>query len=195
LSKPVRAGRSRDQHHARGARSFARHALRGIAPQFAAATLVEVLGVGRRVWLGLVHRLGVMRPPPAIAEMRDDLYRSLEAFARMAGGYSKVKEAYSDFRWADFFRREIDGPLDTQDLFADALARAIRLARSNKARDLPGFVGCAAKAPSAAQKPASARIDTAPPGNVVQTSSPSPSPLGAAFSVSSLPSRLGFRPR
>lgn len=79
--------------------------------------------------------------PHSLADMRDDPYRSLEAFAQLAGGYEKVKQAYPDFRWADFFRRHIDGPLDTVPGFALALARAVKLARSGKAKGLPGFVG------------------------------------------------------
>lgn len=79
--------------------------------------------------------------PHSLAEMRDDPYRSLEAFVQLAGGYDKVKQAYRDFRWADFFRRHIDGPLDTVAGFALALAQGVKLARSSKARGLPGFVG------------------------------------------------------
>lgn len=79
--------------------------------------------------------------PHSIGEMRDDPYRSLEAFAQLAGGYEKVKQAYPDFRWADFFRRHIDGPLDSVADFALALARSVKLARSGKARGLPGWIG------------------------------------------------------
>ncbi|MBY4898535.1 ParB/Srx family N-terminal domain-containing protein [Cupriavidus sp. AU9028] len=79
--------------------------------------------------------------PHSIGDMRDDPYRSLEAFAQLAGGYEKVKQAYPDFRWADFFRRHIDGPLDTVADFALALALAVKLARSGKARGLPGWIG------------------------------------------------------
>jgi len=79
--------------------------------------------------------------PGDVHGMRDDPYRSLEAFAQRAGAYRKVRTAYPDFRWADFFRREIDGPFDTPHGFAVALVRAVRLARSGAARDLPGYIG------------------------------------------------------
>jgi len=79
--------------------------------------------------------------PASIHDMRDDPYRSLEAFVQLAGGYRKVREAYPDFRWADFFRRHIDGPLDSQQSFAAALVRAFRLAQSEEARSLPGYIG------------------------------------------------------
>lgn len=79
--------------------------------------------------------------PPDIHAMRDDPYRSLEAFVQLSGGYRKVKAAYPDFRWADFFRRHIEGPFDTHHGFAAALARAVQLALSTKARGLPGYIG------------------------------------------------------
>ncbi|MCD9122703.1 ParB-like protein [Cupriavidus gilardii] len=79
--------------------------------------------------------------PRSVAGMRDDPYRSLEAFARIAGGYRKVKQAYPDFKWADFFRREIRGPMDNPECFAYALALAVKAARSPKARGLPGYIG------------------------------------------------------
>ncbi|KAA0179335.1 hypothetical protein FX016_19920 [Cupriavidus gilardii] len=86
------------------------------------------------------ERQGLAALPHSLAEMRDDPYRSLEAFAQLAGGYDKVKQAYPDFRWADFFRRHIDGRLDTVPGFALALAHAVKLARSSKARGLPGHL-------------------------------------------------------
>lgn len=96
----------------------------------------------------LVHpydERGKRRPlselPDAVHHMHDDPYRSLEAFVQLAGGYRKVKQAYPDFRWADFFRRHIDGPLDTRHNFAVAVAHGFRLAHSARARKLPGYVG------------------------------------------------------
>lgn len=79
--------------------------------------------------------------PPDIHAMRDDPYRSLEAFVQLAGGYRKVKAAYPDFRWADFFRKHIEGPFDSHHAFAGALADAVQLALSPKARGLPGYIG------------------------------------------------------
>lgn len=87
------------------------------------------------------QRRPVRELPTNVHDMRDDPYRSLEAFVQLSGGYEKVDTAYSDFRWADFFRKHIDGPLDTHHTFAAALARGCKLARSAKARDLPGYLG------------------------------------------------------
>ena len=79
--------------------------------------------------------------PVSIHDMRDDPYRSLEAFVQLAGGYRKVREAYPDFKWADFFRQHIGGPLDTPEAFAAAMVRAFHLAQGAMARDLPGYIG------------------------------------------------------
>ncbi len=92
--------------------------------------------------------------PPDIHGMRDDPYRSLEAFVQLSGGYRKVKAAYPDFRWADFFRKHIDGPLDSHHTFAAALALGMRLALSTKARGLPGYIGPCKSAYKPANKPA-----------------------------------------
>lgn len=86
-------------------------------------------------------RRPVRELPDDVHNMRDDPYRSLEAFVQLAGGYRKVKTAYSDFRWADFFRKHITGPLDSHHTFAAALARGLKLATSPKARKLPGYIG------------------------------------------------------
>ncbi|PLQ00580.1 ParB-like protein [Cupriavidus pauculus] len=87
------------------------------------------------------RRRPISELPSDVHSMRDDPYRSLEAFVQLAGGYRKVKTAYSDFRWADFFRKQIKGPLDTHHTFAAALAKGLQLATSPKARDLPGYLG------------------------------------------------------
>lgn len=79
--------------------------------------------------------------PPDIHGMRDDPYRTLEAFVQLSGGYRKVKAAYPDFRWADFFRKHIAPSFDTHHGFATALANAVQLALSKKAHGLPGYIG------------------------------------------------------
>lgn len=87
------------------------------------------------------RRRPIRELPDNVHDMRDDPYRSLEAFVQLAGGYRKVKTAYSDFRWADFFREHITGSLDSHHTFAAALARGVKLATSPKARGLPGYIG------------------------------------------------------
>ncbi|RZT39559.1 ParB-like protein [Cupriavidus agavae] len=79
--------------------------------------------------------------PATVMGMRDDPYRSLAAFTRNAGAYRKPGNAYGDFRWAAFFRRHVEEDLQSIAGFARAMTIAIPLARSSKARKLPGFVG------------------------------------------------------
>lgn len=79
--------------------------------------------------------------PATVMGMRDDPYRSLAAFTREAGAYRKPGNAYGDFRWAGFFRRHVHEDMQSIAGFARALSVAIPLARSSKARRLPGFVG------------------------------------------------------
>lgn len=98
--------------------------------------------------LGHVHpydehgkRLDTSALPATVMGMRDDPYRSLAAFTRDAGAYRKPGNAYGDFRWAGFFRRHVEEDLQSIAGFARAMTVAIPLARSSKARRLPGFVG------------------------------------------------------
>ncbi len=83
--------------------------------------------------------------PATVMTMRDDPYRSLAAFTRNAGAYRKPGNAYGDFRWAAFFRRHVEEDMHSIAGFARAMTVAITLARSGKARRLPGFVGACGK--------------------------------------------------
>jgi len=86
-------------------------------------------------------RLEIDALPATLMAMRDDPYRSLAAFTRNAGAYRKPGNAYGDFRWAAFFRRHVEEDLQSIAGFARAMTIAIPLARSSKARALPGFIG------------------------------------------------------
>ncbi|MFJ4290608.1 ParB-like protein [Cupriavidus sp. NPDC089707] len=79
--------------------------------------------------------------PPTVMGMRDDPYRSLAAFACAAGAYRKPGSAYGDFCWAGFLRDRVLQDLDSIAGFGLALAESIKLARSSKARRLPGYCG------------------------------------------------------
>ncbi|MCY1519253.1 putative ParB-like nuclease [compost metagenome] len=79
--------------------------------------------------------------PPTVMGMRDDPYRSLAAFARLAGAYRKPGSAYGDFCWAGFLRDRVVQDHDSIAGFGLALSESISLARSGKARRLPGFCG------------------------------------------------------
>ena len=95
----------------------------------------------------LVHpydNFGTRRPyvsiPKHLTHLKDDPYRSLAGEVRRAGGYSKDVEAYSEFLWADFLRQRIRPEVVKRD-FTGALDRALRLARTDAARYLPGWTG------------------------------------------------------
>ncbi|AYM62333.1 chromosome partitioning protein ParB [Agrobacterium fabrum] len=78
--------------------------------------------------------------PKNIHDLEDDPFRSLAGALRMAGGYAKVIIPFSEFGWADFLRRRIDRDL-LSDSFDEALAEAMKLAKSGEARHLPGWCG------------------------------------------------------
>ena len=79
--------------------------------------------------------------PMDIRGMSDDPYRSLAWMVRKEGGFENCDETFSEFKWADFFRKRELLETHGRKGFSDALARAIRLARSAAAKDLPGFAG------------------------------------------------------
>ncbi|WP_439669412.1 ParB-like protein [Cupriavidus necator] len=85
--------------------------------------------------------LGPKALPPTVRGMRDDPYRSLAAFAREAGAYRKPGSAAGDFSWAAFLRERVEQDLGSVAGFGLALAESIRLARSARARRLPGYCG------------------------------------------------------
>jgi hypothetical protein len=76
--------------------------------------------------------------PKKLKLLPDDPYRSLAALVRRAGGYPKDPTPFSEFLWADFFRRRIpraalrDDPPGT-------LERAKKLARKRTAAYLPDW--------------------------------------------------------
>jgi len=78
--------------------------------------------------------------PKSITDLKDDPYRSLAGEIRRAGGFSKDTTPFSEFLWADFFRRRIKRKLVVKD-FPAATKRALKLAKSMDARYLPGWCG------------------------------------------------------
>jgi hypothetical protein len=78
--------------------------------------------------------------PKRVADLADDPYRSLAGEVRRAGGFAKTATPYSEFLWADFFRKRIN-PKHINDRFEVALIKAIDCARSHEASYLPGFSG------------------------------------------------------
>ncbi len=78
--------------------------------------------------------------PRHLSGLHDDPYRSLAGELRSAGGYAKDVTPFSEFLWADFLRSRI-APASLQKNFPKALAQAMKLARSQQARYLPGWSG------------------------------------------------------
>jgi len=78
--------------------------------------------------------------PSHLTQLEDDPYRSLAGQARVAGAFAKDTMPFSEFLWADFFRLQINPEILLKD-FAGALKKAIKLARTEQARYLPGWVG------------------------------------------------------
>ena len=78
--------------------------------------------------------------PDSVANLRDDPFRSLAGELRRLGGFSKETVPFSEFLWADFFRRRIKRKAVERD-FAGALEKALRLAKGPEASYLPGWCG------------------------------------------------------
>jgi hypothetical protein len=87
---------------------------------------------------GVRHRYEAI--PARLDQLLDDVYRSLAGFVRDAGAFDKTHTAFAEFIWADFFRRNIA----IEDVGADfqgAVRRGKELARSPRAKRIPGFKG------------------------------------------------------
>ena len=78
--------------------------------------------------------------PKLVTQLKDDPYRSLAGELRRAGGFAKEVTPFSEFLWADFFRRRIKRKLIEGD-FAAAMERALHFAKSEEAEYLPGWCG------------------------------------------------------
>ena len=78
--------------------------------------------------------------PKTVMQLKDDPYRSVAGELRRAGGFAKDTTPFSEFLWADFFRRRIKRKKIEED-FAAAMEQALRLARSEEAEYLPGWCG------------------------------------------------------
>jgi hypothetical protein len=78
--------------------------------------------------------------PKTVADLIDDPYRSLAWETRRRGGYAKDAFSFSEFLWADFFRRRIDRSLVRKN-FDQAATEAYTLARGKDANHLPGWCG------------------------------------------------------
>lgn len=85
------------------------------------------------------ERVSYRNIPKSISKLIDDPYRSLAGALKRAGGYTKDKSPFSEFRWADFLRSRIDSESIAGD-FDGALHQAMHMAQSPEARELPGWL-------------------------------------------------------
>jgi hypothetical protein len=97
-------------------------------------------------WVYLHDQFGLGPHLPAslpvdVRGMADDPYRSLAWALRDQGYIKKVNEPFFEFKWAAFFRLNLDVRLYSKSDFKDAIAQARILAKSKEARGIPGFVG------------------------------------------------------
>jgi hypothetical protein len=76
--------------------------------------------------------------PDKLDKLVDDVYRSLAGYVRDADGYAKTTEAFAEFIWADFFRRNIAIETVRSD-FQTAVQAGITLAQSKWAKNIPGY--------------------------------------------------------
>jgi hypothetical protein len=88
------------------------------------------------------------RLPNSLAELRDDPYRSLAWKVEKEEGFYKPCSDFGEFVWADFFRTHgSDGkpgaavatPAEIKTNFDDVTELATKLAKSEAAKDLPGY--------------------------------------------------------
>ena len=86
------------------------------------------------------NRVRPERLPNWLHALRHDPYRDLAWEVREAGAFTKVGVPYSEFRWATFFRGHIPMRVIRGD-HEGAVRKALKLARSRDAADLPGFIG------------------------------------------------------
>jgi len=90
------------------------------------------------------RRCGYEAIPKTVKDLVDDPFRSLAGEVRLAGGYAKDTTPFSEFLWADFLRRRLKRTLVETD-FDQALAQALKLAKSAEADYLPGWSGPVAR--------------------------------------------------
>jgi hypothetical protein len=78
--------------------------------------------------------------PKSVTDLKDDPFRSLAGELRRAAGFAKDTTPFSEFLWADFFRRRMKRSL-VERKFDAALKDALKLAKSQEAHYLPGWCG------------------------------------------------------
>lgn len=78
--------------------------------------------------------------PKKIGQLADDPFRSLAGAVRKAGGYAKDARPYTEFIWADFFRKQFRAR-DIRHHWKRTIEEAVTLARQHDAHFMPGWCG------------------------------------------------------
>jgi hypothetical protein len=78
--------------------------------------------------------------PSDIRGVADDPYRSLAWIVRKEGAYEKSSASFAEFLWAKFFRDKKLLSKQGKSGLKNVVGKAIRLAKSEEAKHLPGFV-------------------------------------------------------
>jgi hypothetical protein len=78
--------------------------------------------------------------PLDVRGLADDPYRSLAWIVRKEGAFNNCDESFAEFQWADFFRKEKLLESHGRQGLHRAVKKAFKLARSSRARNLPGFI-------------------------------------------------------
>jgi hypothetical protein len=77
--------------------------------------------------------------PRDVRGLADDPYRSIAWFVRKAGAFENSDKNFSEFKWANFFRKKKLLDKDGMPGFEAALLKAVKLAQSPEAKGLPGY--------------------------------------------------------
>jgi hypothetical protein len=98
----------------------------------------------KRHFFHLFNAKGKCKPlrclPKSLRKLKDDPYRSLAGFVRMAGGFIKTPTPFAEFQWADFFRQWVSEDR-LRDKFDKTVRKCVRLAQGPEAAGLPGYLG------------------------------------------------------
>jgi hypothetical protein len=79
--------------------------------------------------------------PLDVNGLKDDPYRSFSWIIRKLGGYEKSSVSYSEFYWANFFRKHKLYTTDPDSPMGKIIIKeAMELCRSEKAKLLPGYI-------------------------------------------------------
>jgi hypothetical protein len=78
--------------------------------------------------------------PDDIRGMADDPYRTLAWIVRKEGAYEKTTAKFSEFIWADFFRKHNLLVKCGRKGLKDVVGKAVILAKSDAAKNLPGYI-------------------------------------------------------